>query len=61
MGSRYCHIMGAVWRYDCMVKSVETDLMDPGGGVGGGSSLSYKSLIKAYQISPTPGKTVFIS
>ena len=27
--------MGAVWRYDCMVKSVETDLMDPGGGVGG--------------------------
>jgi hypothetical protein len=53
--------MGAVWRYDRMVKSVETDLMDPGGGVGGGSSLSYKSLIKAYQISPTPGKTVFIS
>jgi hypothetical protein len=35
-------------------------IMEPWGGKRGGSSLSYKSLIRVYQISPTPGKTVFI-
>ena len=38
----------------------EAIIMEPWGGKRGGSSLSYKSLIRVYQISPTPGKTVFI-
>ena len=36
-------------------------IMESYGGVGGGvSSLPYKSLTGAYQISPMPGKTIFI-